>query len=159
MAGEAEKRIWQGFSFGLGLLIPMAFAVMSGEAGWSFMSSFMQGVTSPDTEYAQSEYAEWDKDFSADVEVMSFRDTRLGTEVLILGSVKNNGKKVLSSIEIEAEFFDEKGQFVYETSTTLRRGKLQPGQVENFQISCGCKDKPFPVYKRVKVSVVAARVY
>ncbi len=30
MADEGEKRIWQGFSFGLGLLIPMAFAVMVG---------------------------------------------------------------------------------------------------------------------------------
>lgn len=39
MADEGEKRIWQGFSLGLGLLIPMAFAVMVGEAGWSVISS------------------------------------------------------------------------------------------------------------------------
>lgn len=154
MADEGEKRIWQGFSLGLGLLIPMAFAVMVGEAGWSVISGFI--YASSDT---NPEYAEWDKDYSADVEVTTFRDTQLGNEVLILGTVKNNAKKTLSSIEIEAEFFDEKGQFVYETSTALKRSKLQPGQLENFQISCGCKDKPFPAYKRVKVSVVAAGLY
>lgn len=154
MADEGEKRIWQGFSLGLGLLIPMALAVMVGEAGWSVISGFI--YASSDT---NPEYAEWDKDYSADVEVTTFRDTQLGNEVLILGTVKNNAKKTLSSIEIEAEFFDEKGQFVYETSTALKRSKLQPGQLENFQISCGCKDKPFPAYKRVKVSVVAAGLY
>jgi hypothetical protein len=127
---------------------------MVGEAGWSVISSFI--YASSDT---NPEYAEWDKDYSADVEVTTFRDTQLGNEVLILGTVKNNAKKTLSSIEIEAEFFDEKGQFVYETSTALKRSKLQPGQLENFQISCGCKDKPFPAYKRVKVSVVAAGLY
>ena len=155
MVDQGEKRIWQGFSFGLGLLIPMAFAVMAGQAGWSFVSSFM----SSEPTYNGSDYDEWDKDFSSDLTVTEFRDTRMGNDVLILGSVKNNGKKPLGSIEIEAEFFDASGKFIYEMSTELRRNKLQPQQVENFQITCGCKEKPFPDYKLVKVRVVSAGLY
>lgn len=155
MADEGEKRIWQGFSFGLGLLIPMAFAVMAGQAGWSFISN----VISSEPVYNGPGDGEWDKDFSSDLEVTEFRDTRMGNDVLILGTVKNNSKKALSSIEIEAEFFDASGKFMYEMSTELRRNKLQPQQLENFQITCGCKDKPFPDYKLVKVRVVSAGLY
>ncbi len=155
MADESEKRIWQGFTLGLGLIIPIAAAVLVGEAGWHYTSKFLTAIAASEH---SSEYEDWNKDYTKEVTIDAYHDSKLGNQVVVVGTLTNKSQKELSSIHLEAEFFDAKGTFVYKTSSYISK-KLKPSQQENFQISCDCGERPFPQYATVELKVVSANMY
>jgi len=77
---------------------------------------------------------------------------------MILGSIKNTGKEKISSVKLEAEFFNSNGDFVYEESEYISK-RLAPNETENFAIKCGCANRKFPEYTKVVVRVVSASNY
>lgn len=97
-------------------------------------------------------------DKSDNIEIVEYRDVRYGDQLLVLGTVRNNGTVRISTIQLEAEFTDKEGKFVYECTTYLGN-KIGPGEKENFQIKCSCGNNPVPVYAGLTVKVTSAADY
>ena len=97
-------------------------------------------------------------DKTSDIEILEYRETKHGDQLLILGEVKNIGTKTVSSIQLEAELFDSQKKFVFECSEYLSR-RLKAGEIEHFQIKCGCRGKGVPDYESLSVRVVSASRY
>jgi hypothetical protein len=159
-----EYGIWKtikvGFWLGIGFIIPQMI-VMYGGTIMTFiaMPSMMQGVMEDGMEENISENME---DFTselnrtAQVELLAHEDRSRDGQLLILGSLKNGGEKPVSSIQLEAELFDENNKFVYECTEYISR-RLMSGDVENYQIKCGCKGGELPQYSTFTVRVVGAQ--
>jgi len=92
------------------------------------------------------------------VKVLEFRESRNGPQLLILGTIENTGSDTLNSVSLQAELLDDQGKMVYECDEYVSQS-IKAGAKENFQIKCGCHDKPVPAYKSVTVRVVKASVY
>ena len=148
MIEEKRKTIRTGFWLGIGLIIPIAIGMYFS----SWISSTLYKYFSPSEEYESYMPV---KNVEKNIIIESFRDVKLGNKVFINGSIINKGNKPLGSIQLEAEFFNEKGEFVYEESEYIKK-TLAPNERENFQIKCGCTDVTFPEYKKVTVRVVSA---
>lgn len=98
------------------------------------------------------------EDHTAGVELGKHSETMQGLQLLIQSTIKNNSKKSLNSIEIEAELFDADGNFVYECSEYINN-KIESGAVENIQIKCGCSKNGIPKYETITLKVTSARIY
>lgn len=150
MITENTQLIKNGFWAGIGLILPVAAGIVLGNHLTNYSDAFMSVEA-----YEEETYSELLTDYSKNIVVDKFQDQRDGDKVNILGSITNTGSTAIGSIKLEAEFFDDKGEFVYEQTEYIDK-KLAPNESENFLIACGCKDKKFPEYKTVTVSVVAA---
>ena len=148
MSEESSKLVSRGWFIGLGMLIPICAATVLGNQ----VSSYIYSQTEA------GDLSRFTEDHSKNISVVEFRDVPSGNKILILGVISNTGDKPLDSITLEAEFFDEKGVFVYEKSEHIST-TLDPGEKENFQIECGCKDKEFPKYKTITVRATDASAY
>lgn len=87
------------------------------------------------------------------VNVSNVEEAKHDGVTLIIGSVKNAGKKPVRSVEVQADLFDH-GKFVDKYSTYIS-GTIAPGESRNFKISCGCKDSPPAEHDSYKVEVVS----
>lgn len=142
----------QGIVFGFGLIIPLSILFI----GYNILTF----------ELATHEYSEPESySFSSNeeaqikaIEIQSFKDVKEGDFVMVLGNIKNTGTEKISSVKLEAEFFNENGEFVYEESVYISK-KLNPNETENFAIKCGCANRKFPEYTKVIVRVVSASNY
>jgi len=151
MANDKTQFISKGFWAGVGLIAPVAFAILIGNQ----LTRYSDTAFSAEDYEQEESYSELFTDHSQSIAVDHFKDQRDGEKVNILGSITNKGSTTVGSIRLEAEFFDDKGDFVYEQSEYINK-KLAPNESENFLIACGCKDKNFPEYKSVTVRVVGA---
>lgn len=147
MSDSKLLTIHKGFLTGLGLIVPIAAAVCLGNylAQMSMLSAYTEASYSPASA-------------AKDIVVKEFRDQKLGNKINIVGTLVNNGDKAIGSISLEAEFFNAKGEFVYERSEYITN-KIPAKGTENFQITCGCSDQVFPEYETVTVKVVDAGGY
>lgn len=148
MSEENPRLVARGWFLGLGLIAPVCLATILADQVSSYIYQATDG----------NEMADFGNDHSRNISIDEFRDIVSGNKVLVLGVMSNKGEKPLNSITLEAEFFDEKGEFVYERSEYISM-TLDPGEKENFQIECGCKDKEFPRYKTVTVRATSASAY
>lgn len=162
------KLIKAGFWLGIGFIIPSLVVMYSGtaltilampsmiEASFEYEDN---GLMSDESEYKEimSNFTS-DLDVSDQIKIKSYREQRNGNQLLILGSIENIGDKKASAIQLEAELSDEKGNFVYECSEYINKA-LNAGEVEKFQIKCGCGDNSVPSYVKVSVRVVSASNY
>ncbi|MEW8505373.1 MAG: FxLYD domain-containing protein [Candidatus Thiodiazotropha sp.] len=74
----------------------------------------------------------------------------------ILAVVENASDTTWSSVNLEAELFDESKNFVDECSGYLR-GSIAPGEVKNVKIKCGgCKDSPLVAYSSYTIEIADA---
>ncbi|MET0049936.1 MAG: FxLYD domain-containing protein [Candidatus Thiodiazotropha sp.] len=116
------KTIKTGFWFGLGLIIPLIVVMYGGRMITVFaMSSVKPAITSQ-------------IDAKKHIEIISYEDKTKDGQLLILGSLKNNGSASTSSIQLEAELFDNNDKFVYEC-TEYVSNDVPSGETENFQIN------------------------
>jgi len=161
--------IWQlvkyGFWLGIGFIIPLLLFTVGStfvsilamptlmEASMGYVGSKSSSETDDEGSFSSFGFSNYD--ISSQVEIQNYRSSVDGNRVLILGSIINNSEKQASSIQLEAEFTDENGEFVYECTDYISQ-KLKPSQSENFQISCGCGDNPFPTYSEFTVRVTSA---
>lgn len=148
MSDENSKLVARGWFIGLGMIVPICFSIVVGNQ----VTSYIYRSTD---DFGLSAITE---DQSKNISIDEFKDVPSGNKVIILGVMSNKGDKPLSSITLEAEFFDDEGQFVRE-ETEYVGGTLDPGERENFQIECGCKNKEFPKYKTVTVRATSASAY
>lgn len=153
MSDENGKVVARGWYLGLGLIVPITIATVAG----GYLNNYVYRLwqkSHPD----EFDYLPTRADLAKDIVVESFHDVRNGKKVMILGVVANKGKDTVTSTTVEAEFFNDKGEFVYEKSTYIRK-RLKPDDRENFQITCGCGDEDFPAYAKVTVRIVEANNY
>jgi len=137
------KHIKAGFWFGMGF-IPIFFI-------GAFVIDKTTGFISSAGEYTANSD-------QTNIKIVEYKDLRNGDELLILGSITNTGESSLSLISLEAELFDQRGEFVYECSEYVKK-RMNPGEKENFQINCGSKETPIPEYKTINLRVVHASSY
>ena len=152
------KLVKVGFWLGIGFIIPQLVVLYSGTALTMLaMPSMIEASFDYDDGGVMSSITS-DYDRSDQIEIQKYRDQKNGNQVLILGSIMNSGEKKASSIQLEAELKDKDGNFVFECSKYINK-TLKPGDIENFQIKCGCGDNPVPEYTKVNVRVVSASGY
>jgi hypothetical protein len=72
--------------------------------------------------------------------------------VYILGTVENRGDESVRSASIQADLYDKAGKFVDQCSGYLG-AYLKPGEVHNFKVTCGGKDKPVAEHASYKLRV------
>ena len=107
--------------------------------------------------HANFEY-EFNKSYVKDIEILDYNSVIQNNQLLIRGQIKNNAEKEISSIEIEAELFDEAGNFVFECTEYLSES-IATNTVENFLIKCGCSENSVPEYSKIEVSIARASAY
>lgn len=152
------KLVCVGFWLGIGFIVPQLVGMYSGTALTmlampSMMeTAFVSGGDDDVSSFASS------FDRADQIEIVSFRDQQNGKQLLILGSIVNNGDDDVSSVNLEAELTDKEGDFVYECSEYIHK-KLKPHDTENFQIQCGCGANPIPAYAKINVRVVSASAF
>jgi hypothetical protein len=78
----------------------------------------------------------------------------LDGDVLVFGTVRNEGPYKWDSIRVEAELYDG-DKFVRECRDTVS-SIVQEGGSENFQITCGGCKKTIPKFDRVELKVTDA---
>lgn len=86
--------------------------------------------------------------------ISDVRETNHHGVDLIVGTVKNTGKKSAHGVQIQADLFAH-GKFVDQYSTYLS-GAIEPGASKNFKISCGCKDSPPAEHDSYKLEVTSS---
>jgi len=152
------KIIKTGFWLGIGFIIPQLIVMYSGTAITMLaMPSIMEASFNAEDGDALSSFTS-NYDRTDQVKLIDFREQKNNNQLLILGSIENIGTKKAGSIQIEAELLDENGAFIYECSEYINKD-LMPGDIENYQISCGCGKNPVPDYATVNVRVVSASGY
>ncbi|MES2673832.1 MAG: FxLYD domain-containing protein [Pseudomonadota bacterium] len=144
----------QGIVFGFGLLIPLALCSIT----YNIISYKIVQARYEKDSPAHESYVSTEEENIKHIEIQSFKDTRDGNFVMVTGSVKNTGSKKISSIKLEAEFLNDKGEFVYEETEYVSKS-LAPNEVENFAIKCGCTNRTIPEYAKITVRVVGASGY
>lgn len=140
-----------GFWIGIGFIVPMlvADAVTTG-----LIFGGLRGMFSSGDEPAAFPMPMDRSEHMEKLVVLDARESRNGTQLVILGSLRNDAPVALSGIQLEAELVDAAGKFVYECSEYVS-AKLQPAAVESFQIACGCGTNPAPDHASFKVRVVS----
>lgn len=142
----------QGVVFGFGLIIPLSVLFI----GYNTLTWVL--ATREYIEPESYSYSSKEEDHIKAIEIQSFKDVKEDNFVMVLGSIKNTGKEKISSVKLEAEFFNSNGDFVYEESEYISKS-LAPNETENFAIKCGCTNRKFPEYTKVIVRVVSASNY
>lgn len=149
------KWIKIGFWLGIGFILPQMFVLYAGTVGtYMALPSVIENTWDADS---ASNYSE-QFDRAASIKIENFRDESDGTRLLILGRIVNVGDSKARSIQLEAELFNQAGEFVYECSEYISKD-LASQEAENFQIKCGCGNSPIPPYKEVTVRVVGASAF
>lgn len=151
------KIIKFGFFLGIGFIIPQLFMVVGG--------TFVSALAIPPIMESAFENEVLDPLLPSEdngdllrVEILSHNKQYAGDRLLILGSIKNISESKASSIQLEAELLNEAGEFVYECTEYINKDLL-PGDVENYQISCGCGDAIIPEHTDLSVRVVSVSNY
>ena len=152
------KFIKAGFWLGIGFILPLSVVLYFGTALTMLAMPFMIEA-SYDSEVGDAiSNLTSNLDKTGQIKIQEFREQKNGNQLLILGKIVNSGDEKASSIQLEAELTDKDGKFVYECSEYINQD-LKPGDIENFQIKCGCGENPVPEYAEVTVRVVGASNY
>lgn len=151
------KFIKVGFWLGIGFIIPQLVVLSSGTilsivAVPPMVEKSMEGA-----EGVMSDFTS-DYDVIEQIKIEKYRQESRGNKLFILGAIKNVGNKKASSIQLEAELLNQEGEFVFECSEYISRS-LQPQDVENFQITCGCGKNPIPAFSDISLRVVNASTF
>jgi hypothetical protein len=71
----------------------------------------------------------------------------------ILGTIENRGGESVRMASLQADLFDQAGKFVDQCSGYMG-SSLKAGEVRNFKVTCGGKDKPVAEHASYKLRVV-----
>lgn len=153
----------KGFLLGIGFVVPLTFVEFvaikySFHEMTGMATDVYEETLSEEMEIENVQYTEYDKSYVDQIKLSPFKEKRQGVQLLITGQFTNESEKSINSLEIEAELFDENGDFVYECSKSFYE-KKEPGVTENYLIKCGCSKNGIPDYKTAKVRVVKASSY
>ena len=88
------------------------------------------------------------------VEFIHHEDKKFEDKLTIIGSLKNSSTETIDSITLEAEFFEN--EIFVDECTEYISGKIHPGDIENFKVSCGgCGDYQSPNYDNYTLRVIS----
>jgi hypothetical protein len=153
------KLLKQGFVFGFGLIVPLSIGfILYSVFSYKFYDLFSSSVVPNIADNLYESYGSQETEAIKSIEVVEYRDVKDGDFVVVLGSIKNTSSKPIGSIKLEAEFYNDKGEFVHEESEYISK-RLGQNEVENFAIKCGCANRKFPDYSKVTVRVVDAGAF
>ena len=139
-----KKGIFFGFGFFLPILLSLAVYI-----GFLSLDSMSHNYNAHD---GASSEAIKKKTGNKGIEIVSFRDIKNGNFTFIVGSYKNISSSSVSSFSIEAEFFDKDGKFVWQERESIYKN-IEPNEIHNFAIKCGCHEHAIPDYSKVVVTV------
>ena len=71
----------------------------------------------------------------------------------ILGTIENRGTESVRTPQVQADLLDKTGKFVDQCSGYVA-GSVKAGEVRNFKVSCGGKDRPIAEHESYKLRVV-----
>lgn len=159
------KTIKIGFFLAIGFAVPMLVmeSVLFGGAMMVSTSSFeeasefesdSEGYSEERSRPSMSEMPDFGN-YSNEVELGEYSDRMQGNQLLLTGHLINKAGVALERVELEAELFDEEGNFVYECSEYISKN-IRSGETENFLIKCGCSKNGLPEFERFELSVVSA---
>ncbi len=143
-------KIFFGFLFGVGFSIAMF--------GTGFILEQLYNVTYVTAETAKlHEVVSYDED--AKLVITSHSERIIDNSLIIIGTFENQGKNTWKHIQLEAEMYDDQGNFINECIGSVS-SKIAPSQSENFKIkfSSECSYKSdFPEYKNIVLKIKDAR--
>jgi hypothetical protein len=160
----SEYGVWKtikiGFWLGIGFIVPQMIVLYGGTvisilAMPAMMEMSMNGDVDASPEVFSAAGITSQMDSKDQIKIDSYEDKSTDGQLLVIGSLTNNGAESVSSIQLEAELFDGDANFVYEC-TEYVNNKVMPGESENFQIKCGCRDSALPEYSSIKIEVIRA---
>lgn len=146
----ARRLIVIGFWIGTGFVVP---ALVADALSAGIVLGSMRTLFSDDASAIIPGVAGADERIEKLV-VLETRESQNGTQMVILGSLRNDSDDSIGGIQLEAELTDATGKFVYECSEYMS-GKLKAGATEAFQIACGCGSNPAPAHAAFTVRVVS----
>jgi hypothetical protein len=92
----------------------------------------------------------------AKLSIRSHRPKAPGAANAFIGEVANDGTDSWDYVQLVVELFDKEGNFVGKCTDNLD-GRIGPGQVRNFEVSCSnCRDSAVPAYDRYTIEIVDA---
>ncbi|MEW8348168.1 MAG: FxLYD domain-containing protein [Candidatus Thiodiazotropha taylori] len=162
----SDYGIWKtvkiGFWLGIGFIIPQMIVMYGGTvisvlAMPSMLEMSMSGDIDSTDLFDMDTFLSEANNYDY-IKIDRYEDKTTDGQLLVIGSLTNNGSKAVSSIQLEAELFDEAGEFVYECTEYINN-RVHSGSSENFQIKCGCKDSNLPKYNSIKISVIGVHNY
>jgi len=136
------KTIGRGFLLGLGFSIAMC-----GISG--IMLLLFERQSSADAAVSMRLV---EQESAEDIAVSDVEEQKHDGATAIVGSIKNNGTRPYSHIELKANLFNH-GKFVDQYSTYVS-GTVKPGASAYFKISCSCNNSPPAEHDSFKVEVV-----
>lgn len=151
-----------GFLIGIGLIIPSILTYILGSVVLiKGIPAFMRHSAKQERIAGNKELVNnymSDSDRTSQIEITSHREQPMDGPVLILGTLKNNGKTKVGSVHLEVELLDKNMQMVYECSEYISH-KIKSGAQENFQVKCGCGNTAIPQHDSYTIRVTKASSY
>lgn len=151
------KLVKIGFWLGIGFVLPTMLVTVLAIPLTFAVPFTLLGMDGDEHSFDQSiDDLTGNLDRSASVEVVEYREETKGSQLLVLGRIRNLGEDALSSVMIEVELLDERGSMVYECEEYVQR--LAGAATENFQVRCGaaCDGSSLPPHSSLSVRVMGA---
>lgn len=89
----------------------------------------------------------------SDISISKIEKFQSGDQVYFTGEIKNNSKKLVRGVNIEANLF--LGEKFVDQYSTYISGAIPAGGSRLFKISCGCKGAPPAEHDSFKLQVIA----
>lgn len=120
-------------------------------------STTTTATTTSATPSFEDSFANYNRSYDKEIRLSEYQTNIQNGRLLVTGSLTNEAKIAVNSVEIEAELF-KGGTFVYECSDYISK-TIESGQSENYMIKCGCSKGDTPEFDEVKVKVSKASRY
>jgi hypothetical protein len=97
----------------------------------------------------------WNDEAANKLIIKSHEEVQRNDTTLILGTFENTGTDSARMSIVQVDLFDKAGKFVDQCSEYLS-GTLKSGELRNFKVSCGSKERPVAEHDSYKVRVVGS---
>ncbi len=153
--GLIFSKIGTGLLYGIGFFIVMAIFM------WG--STFYFENKREEMLYGDAESGEC-KDYKRCMEssglVLGVTSERITEEEFVLfGNIRNEGNTEWTTVDVQAELFDEEGNYIDECKSYVDK-RVFPGETTNFKLDCSkCSTVNLENYHSYKVSITDANTY
>lgn len=141
-------------TFKLIFLVVSIWLIYTVGTGVWVMTKTMKGIGNILTESTKKKNARENFGPDSGLEIVTHKMEKTKNNIEIKGVVKNNNEKPWDYIQVKAEFFDSKNQFV--DNSTVHLNKINSGETGNFKINFFCMGKEAQ-YERYTIKIINAR--
>jgi hypothetical protein len=152
-----NEKIKTGFYYGLGLSVPLLVSLYAFHKSpdiTTIINKFNPTPIAEPIEFAEGyNCTKVVEKIDPKFELGEHTVKKMGKIVLITGEIKNTGTETLKHPAIEADLFNEKGEFVFKCNADSLNNVLADKQ-EYYMITCGCcGSEGVPDFKDAKLNV------